>query len=316
MHNSILSKLSDKIPLKLNFKASLVCSLIAAVPLIVSGCGGSCSGGNNNVYLSLIAPNMYPAGSSSAINAILTLRNTSNESAVDLQYSIPAELNTTGVDVSVSNDECKTVQPHSTCTFPVVIAPNAHAGSFGVSVSEGGLTDKLKSAIGLKSSNVILTSHIGLTNVAPNPAAGADGISFLYEPVVTKSSNGSTSVTITAIVGQNAGGVFDEILLTDENGNPLNFQAISGNSGPEYTNLNAGAVVTLILQIPSGQTSAQFYAKTQEDGNFRSQGTTAYTINLIPNGTGILSLATIGANLSPSESRVALLYIQIKVQQM
>ncbi|MDD3266955.1 MAG: hypothetical protein PHC75_07250, partial [Burkholderiales bacterium] len=87
----------------------LVCYLaIASLPISMIACGGSSSngGGNNSgVSLTLTAPSMYPAGSSSAINAMLTINNTSNESALGLQYSVPSDLNTTGVDISVLNDD-------------------------------------------------------------------------------------------------------------------------------------------------------------------------------------------------------------------
>lgn len=180
----------------------------------------------------------------------------------------------------------------------MTIGANAHAGSFGVSVSNGSLVGGLLSSVGLKSSNTVtLTANVGLTKVAPNNTLDADGITFLYNPVVSQNPNGVTKVTVVAVVGANAGS-FDEIQLTDSSGSQLNYEAISGNSGSEYTNLNPGSVVTLILKIPAGQTSTQFYARTKEDGVFKSQGTVPHPLTLSPLGTGILSLSTPSVNLS------------------
>lgn len=287
-------------------------------------CGGSSGGNNPNPTpsggtLTLSAPSQLPTGLSvESYQAFLTLNNASNESATNLQFSIPADLNTAGSgSVTVSNEasgnNCKNIPAHGSCSFPVTIYPaNAKAGSFGVQVSEGTTVDKLKSAIGLKSSSAVLTANIGLSNVALSQEPGADGVTFLYDPVVSQNPDGSTSVTVIAIVGPNAGGQFDEIHLTDANGNSLDYEAISGNVGAELTNLNPNAVVTLVLNIPAGTTGTQFYAYTTEDGNAStkgpSQSKTAQSVSVVAAGTGILSLSPQSANLSDTESTVTLTY--------
>lgn len=56
--------------------------VLATLPSVMLACGGGSGngGGSNNtgVNLALTAPSMYPAGSSLATNAMLTLNNTSN----------------------------------------------------------------------------------------------------------------------------------------------------------------------------------------------------------------------------------------------
>lgn len=309
-------------PITSKFKGAtkyLTLPLIASVVVACGGGSGGGTGGNTGLQMTLTAPLAYPAGSPSAMTANLTLTNTSNESAIDLDYVISS--NTTGINnITVPNDfpenPCKNVNAKSSCTFPVMIAPNANPGSFGVTISTGNssLLNSTKSLVGLKSSDSItLKANVGLTNIAPNNSPGADGISFLYSPIVSRNPNGATVVSIVAVVGTNAGGSFDDIRLTDANGNPLNYRVLSGNTGAHLTNLVSGSLVQLELTIPAGSPgSFPFHATVYEDNNKVGETSKkAETITLVSSGTGILSLNPTNANFTHSESNVTLTYTNI-----
>lgn len=276
----------------LKFIVVFLCSLT------LFSCGnGNCPPNNNdNLLLKLVAPSEYPAGI--AVTAYLTIYNTSSIDANNLYYSIPAEYNFTGATITVKNGKleqpCYNIPAHQQCTFPVEISANSHPGSFTVNATPNGIVgtlnkfeDSIKSTLGLSSDAISLTANIGLTQVAPNTNAGADGISFLYNKIVSINPDGVTQVAITAIVGSNAGS-FNTLNLVDASGNLLNFTTISLNSGSGKSQLVAGSIVTFVLTMPQGVTNLPFYAQTMLDGAIISTSTLSNPLNSTPVSNGIL----------------------------
>lgn len=293
----------------INYLKGLGLAVLSA-SLISCGGGGSCAPGSNGsnpaptpgtLSLTLTAPNQYPAGV--AVTAYLTMTNTSNVNANNLFYAVPAGTNYTGATITVSNDStqpCKNIPAGQSCTFPAQISANSHPGSFTVtatpgvassaSSTTGSFFGKLKSVIGLKAETLSLTANIGLTDVVANDQSGANGITFFYSHTIPASESGPTQIAIVGVVNSANAGVFNTINLTDSTGNPLNFTALSGNSGNGLTNLSPGSVVTFLLTIPAGVTSYQFYGQTMKDGTVVNTGTNSNLIGLANQNNGILQV--------------------------
>lgn len=300
-------------------------AIATATAVLLSACGGtgSCppdgSNGGKLPTLKLTAPNQYPAGLSSPITAYLTMTNTSSVNANNLYYSIPSETNYTGVAISVANgsvNPCLSIAAHQSCTFPVVIGANANPGSFtvtatpnGATTQSSGLFSKLINKLGLTANNTLsLTANIGLTDLGVNSNSGANGISFLYNNVISADESGDTLISVVGVVNSASAGSFNTINLTDQSGNLLNFTVVSGNSGNGASNLSLGSIVTFLLKIPSSASNStfNFYAQTLENSELVSQGTIANPITVGSFNSGVLVIQPTNFSLStPSyESQV------------
>lgn len=281
---------------------------IMFVILILTACSGngSSSNANNNeesaVNLSLTAPDQYPAGI--ATTAYLTVVNASTSVANNLTYRVAS--NNTGADIQVdsaSSVKCESIPALGSCILTVSISAGSNPGSFAIAVGSSNQSNslgaKLKSIIGLDSQTNIIKANIGLTTMSANSESGANGISFLYSPTITVETSGATSLSVVAVVGQNAGNNFNTINLTTQSGTPLNFEVVSGNSGTGMTNLVAGSVVTFVLKIPAGATSPyQFYAQTTKNSSLVNQGTVPQSVVLSSSVKGVLIVQPTGFNLS------------------
>lgn len=286
-------------------KLRIVLPILVALSLAGCGSSGSCSDcSNSNVTpsslsLTLTAPTTYPAGV--PVTAYLTLTNTSGTNANNLVFATPDATNYTGTVITVENgadQDCRNISAGGQCTFPVVLTntPVSHPGSFTVtatpqdSSTASSAFNSFKSLIGLQATTLSLTANIGLIDVPVNTNSGANGLTFLYAQTVAANANGSTLVSIVAIVNSATAGAFNTINLTDAAGDKLNFEALSGNSGSMLSDLGQNSVVSFLLTIPAGATSLQFYGQTVKNGNFVDQGTNPNTITLASAGSGVLNV--------------------------
>lgn len=279
--------------------------------LALSACGqGNCppNGDVANLSLKLTAPNQYPANM--AITAYLTITNTSNVKASNLLYSIPAPGdigNTTGTNITVANgaaNPCLNIAAGASCTFPVLITnnPPSHPGSFTVTATPQGVKnssmaqtlDSAKSSLGLQAGSLTLTANIGLTTVPANSESGANGITFLYNPIISASGeNESSLVSIVAVVNSATAGEFNTINLTDCNsGALLNFKPLSGNNGSGYPDFNTttNSVTTFNLVVPAGVTNYQFCGQTQKNGTLVNQSNIVNPISVASSTSGALAI--------------------------
>ncbi|MBX9867348.1 MAG: DUF1554 domain-containing protein [Burkholderiales bacterium] len=286
---------------------NLALAVLSAAALSACGGAGSCAScapvtPAGDVTLTLTAPNQYPAGLTTPITAYLTMSNTSNVNATNLYYAIPDETNHTHVAITVVNgagNPCLSIPAQTSCTFPVTIAANAQTGSFTVTATPNGIAgqstvkklwNSLKSDLGLQAGTLSLTANIGLTNVSENPNSGANGITFLYSSTIAASDSGDTLLSVVGVVNSATAGAFNTINLTDQNGNPLSFSVLSGNSGQGATNLGVNSLVTFLLKIPSSALNStfNFYAQTAENGATVDQGTTAWPVSVGSATAGVL----------------------------
>lgn len=284
--------------------------------LILSSCGGGGSCGDcttnptptptptpGTLSLTLTAPNQYPAGV--AVTAYLTMTNTSKVNANNLVYAVPDATNYTGATITVPNgasNPCLNIAAGASCTFPANISANSHPGSFTVTAtpdSSSSFASKLHSLLNLKADSLSLTANIGLSTIAANSEAGANGITFLYSNTIAVSSSGETLISIVGYVNSASAGSFNTLNLTNQNGDLLDFQVQSGNSGTGLTDLTQGSIVTYLLKIPAGSSGVyNFYAQTMKDGVLVNQGTVANPINLSAATSGVLVVQPTNFNLS------------------
>ena len=291
---------------------NLALVVLGAAALSACGGAGSCATCANptptpapgDVTLTLTAPNQYPAGLSTPITAYLTMNNTSNVNATNLNYAVPSETNYTGVAITVVNgasNPCLSIPAQQSCTFPVTISAYAHTGSFTVTATPNSsasqstvkkIWSSLKSELGLQAGTLSLTANIGLTNVPANPNSGANGITFLYSSTIASSESGDTLLSVVGVVNSAEAGVFNTINLTDQSGNPLSFTVLSGNSGQGATNLGLNSLVTFLLRVPASAAGStfNFYSQTVDNngGGTVNQGTIANPITVGTATAGVL----------------------------
>ena len=252
---------------------------LALATLAACGGSGSCppgqNGGNSGqLALTLTAPNQYPAGMPTPITAYLTIANTSDVNATNLNYAVPDSTNKTGVSVTVANDSsnpCKSIAAHDVCTFPAVIGAYANPGSFIVTAtptanSAQSSYDKIvasaKNKLGLQSTTLELKANIGLVDAEVDNQSGADGITLFYDKTIQGSATEDTYITVVAYVSSPNAGDFNSINLVDSSGKKLDFEILSGNTGG--TSLAQGSIVTLRIKISAGTKDVTFYTQTAE----------------------------------------------------
>lgn len=279
---------------------------MAVVARVASNNGGGGSG--SAASLSVTAPDQYPSGN--ATTAYLTITNTSNVSVNNVLYAV-SEINSTGAVISIDSDSaasCVNLAATNSCVLKVNIGANSHPGSFAVTATSAAqdratFVGKMKSLVGLDSNVSVLTTHIGLTTMPANQQSGANGISFLYSPTISPDSNGTSQLSVVAVVNSNVASNFNTINLTTSSGSLLDFSVLSGNSGNGSTNLTPGSIVTFTLKIPAGSSSPYtFYAQTMENGSLVDQGSSPNSINIGSATQGVLVVQPTGFNLSASEN--------------
>lgn len=263
------------------------CFFIFIISLFIVACSSGQSGGSsspqNSTSIRVITPVEYPVGV--ATTAYITLTNDLSIPLNNLEFVIPTETNHTGVNITVVNNgaPCNSIPAHDKCSFAVDIPSGSTAGSFTINAIYG-QTSSIS-----KSNQVVLSTTIGLTQLPVNNESNANGITFLYAPTVIINQNGDSYLAIVAIVNSTEVGVFNTLNLTNSNGELLDFNVLSGNSGAGATDLSYGDVVTLLLKVPAGSTSSYtFYAQTMKDGVIVNTATHSNSFNLSNTATGIL----------------------------
>lgn len=286
-------------------KAFILYGLILSLASCSSG--GSCNGctpqqqgSTSNLSFSIAAPYEYPAGQPNPITIYATITNTSNLTATDVTYTVPApgaSGNSIGVAVDASDGDtaCPTLTPGQACVLKVIVAANATPGSFTVLANGTAqssnfvlrLWNKFKTKVGLKavfqaSANV----NIGLVNIPANS-------NLLYILPQTQTVNvNNESATIVQFSVLVESGSFTSISLQGSN---FTSQTQVSPVAASYAN---GDILTFNVTYPTGTKTNQSVSAITN--SCTESCSNQATVNFTQAGAGILTISPSNANMSPS----------------
>ncbi|MEN9946060.1 MAG: hypothetical protein RLZZ293_446 [Pseudomonadota bacterium] len=263
---------------------------------------------NNTADLTLAieAPSQYPAGLPVAIDAKLTMTNTSTVDATNLVYNIPAagqDGNNTGVTITPNagigstSGDCTNIKAGASCTFTATIAPNAKPGSFTVTATPNGSTTQstkqIKNGKVVTGGSISVTANLGLVDV---PSTNNVFYILPSDQVLQGSETKTTDAYVSVWVKSATEGL-SQIKLVDESGNALSYTAV----GTE--NFATNSINTYKVTIPAGKTLQHIQAlaynaenaklcnlNTGDNSNESSTCSNDADVNLASSGVGILNI--------------------------
>lgn len=250
---------------KLRLRNLIKYVLLSCMATALVACGYDCASDKSNskkLNISIIAPEQYPAGVTISMPALVKNNGTNN--LTNITYSIINNNTNSQISIDpISATTCSSLAVNQTCQLMINIPSSSQAGAFDIMASNGvvhGIKDSIKQLV--NSSNVVSTNTIvGLTDLPLNELTGINGANFLFSPQV----NNQDTVLITMVVTSALAGSFDELRLFDANGNQLEYQPLTGNSGANFTNLPQGSIVTVAVKVPSGATQLDIYPELYID---------------------------------------------------
>lgn len=249
--------------------------LCLGVVFILLGCSSSgsanCSqaGANSSnpslENLIITTPNIIPSLSNTQATAYVNIFNPESTSYNGLTYTITSKIGSgTGIAIdAASANQCSTIGVLSSCQLKLLVPLGTIAGSFGITVSSSlpiTATSTIKSLrhqrIYEQGTNELETSLIGIEQVQYNDSvSGANGISLYYSNIVIV---GTPYVIVTGIVTSANAGNFNNVVLLDNDNNPLANQfVIGGELGAGQQNLNKGDTFAILLPVAGGSGSSQ-----------------------------------------------------------
>jgi hypothetical protein len=283
----------------LNFpkKHQLIIALLSAATLLVSACSSGSSnsnGGSSNngdaTSLQIITPRtIYSTTTPSS--GYITINNTTGSEVKNLTYTIYA---TAGSGSQASVDEasakvCNIMPAKSSCNLKINIPAASVAGSFSIkATNDDSLLQKLAQSVTLTPT---IALPIGIEQAAYNTIPGADGIMLSYYNTVI---SGVPYVLVSGVVASSKAGSFNNIVLVDNNGDPIpNQQLTSGTISSTQ-----GSTFAILIPVPATSGASQtIKAQTQ-------QVTTDGKVTVVSTATSSSTLTTttgVGvANMLPS----------------
>ncbi|MDD3267040.1 MAG: DUF1554 domain-containing protein [Burkholderiales bacterium] len=271
---------------KINSAIGFTLMLLSIASL--SSCGsGSCLPNvpDGELKLKMEAPAQYPAGI--AVDAYLTITNTSQVNATNLAYMIPApgaNGNYTGVTivpnagVGSSSGSCTNIAAGASCTFIAHIPANSHPGSFTVTAipnATNGLMSEILNKI--TSSQISVTANIGLVNT---PDFNTPYYILPGNQTITSISSEPT-VTYVSLFIKTSDANLNNLELVDQTGTSLNYSIVGAES------FTSNAVNTYRVVIPAGQSVQNIFAKSNTCSADCSNNA---VVNLVSSNLGILSI--------------------------
>lgn len=230
-------------------------SLIGTFILGITACssGGSATnggGGQNNgdaSSLQIITPKIVYSKSSTDSTGYVLIKNPTESAVSNLHYSLTQAVGS-GSAVTLepsSATNCASVAAHSQCSIKLLVPTGSIAGSIGFSADNKSSQNKqTQAATGTVSS-------IGIEQAAYNNSiSGADGITLSYYHTVIA---GLPYIMVSGLVASSKAGSFNNIVLTDNNANPLpNQELISGSISNAQ-----GSTFNILLPVPSSSGASQ-----------------------------------------------------------
>lgn len=248
----------------LQLSSSIKYLVLSCIATALVACGhGNCLTDNNEntqkLNISIIAPQQYPAGTAISMPALV--KNNGLNNLTNVVYSIVNNKTNSQVVIDpISANNCSSLTVNQTCQLMINISSSSQAGSFDIMASNGTVKNNSKQLT--NNDSVVSTSTVvGLTNLPVNELTGISGTNFLYASEV----NNQDIVLVTMVVSSASAGSFDELRLFDANGNQLEYQPLTGNSGTNFTNLPQGSIVTLAVKVPSGAKQLIIYPELYID---------------------------------------------------
>jgi len=282
---------------------SKIAILLAGNLLI--GCNGG-STGNNSIApnsnlgkLKIISPKIIYSLPKNG-EGYVVLNNTGANEIAGLQFGLDTQIggaNTITLD-KTSTEKCKTIMAFGQCKLKILVPANTIAGSFKLVISNHSLLDRLINSA--KSSQVIGIQQASYNNL---PDADGIGLSF-YNSIIA----GTQYILINGVVASDKAGTFNNVILLDENNNPLPNQGIiSSNLGVGLPSLKQGDTFSIMIPPPLDNNHHQtIKVQTQQlisaniDNSEKhtlkntivneSIATTSTTLTVVATGTGIASM--------------------------
>jgi hypothetical protein len=208
--------------------------------------GGGQSNGDAS-SLQIIAPKIVYSKSSADSTGYVLIKNPTASAVSNLHYSLTQAVGG-GSAVTLepsSAANCALIAAHSQCSVKLVVPSGSIAGSQGFSAGNKSSQSKQVQA------TAGAVSTIGIEQAAyNNTLSGADGITLsYYHTVIT----GVPYIMVSGLVASSKAGSFNNIVLTDNKGNPLpNQQLISGSISSTQ-----GSTFSLLLPVPTTSGASQ-----------------------------------------------------------
>lgn len=296
--------------------------LLVSTAAILAACGtgsssgGSPSGGDLPLSVSVAVPREFPAGSNSALTVPVVVTNTGSSLQDNLNYKVIN--NTTGATLSInpqSLTNCSSLSAGNHCALSVNVPANSAPGTFTIQATRSstsntsGLFAKVVNSLSSEQTLQVNT-NIGLTQVPASNGVGVDGVAFYYNNSVSLPDNNAGEVVVTMVVNSPNAGPINSVELLDANNNLLPTTVLTGNVGNSgLTTLTNGSVVSLALTIPSGATQLSFKPRLLDSNGAvitNGNGTHLSTITVLRPGAPQQALLTMTpSNFSLSQSVIS-----------
>ena len=263
-----------------NLRLVLLCISSALSLAACSSSSGSATtggGGQNNgdaSSLQIITPKIVYSKSSTDSTGYVLIKNPTESAVSNLHYSLTQAVGS-GSAVTLepsSATNCASVAAHSQCSIKLLVPTGSIAGSIGFSADNKSSQNKqTQAATGTVSS-------IGIEQAAYNNSiSGADGITLSYYHTVIA---GLPYIMVSGLVASSKAGSFNNIVLTDNNANPLpNQELISGSISSAQ-----GSTFNILLPVPSSSGASQIIrVQTQQvasDGSVKVVSTSSNSSTL------------------------------------
>lgn len=244
--------------------------LLFCLTFFLTSCGGSSGGSssgspsienNGDVSkLSYTAPNIIPSLNNANNSGYLIVTNTSTTNITNISYQLSDTVgggNKIYID-DASKKNCSFISANGKCTMKLIVPAGTNAGSFSIKANNTLSKIAKNSTKAFKDDTPTKISiHIGIEVAKASTATGPDGIQLYYHQDIIA---GTPYMIVTGYVSSPNTGNFNNVVLVDENGNPIpNQEVISGNLGSGLTNLTQGSTFEILVPLTQEHDITQIF---------------------------------------------------------
>ena len=219
-----------------------------------SGPGSASAGGQGGNpggevgSLQIIAPKTVFNSPTASGNSYIVINNPTKVAVKDVHYTLSNLIGSaTGVTIDkTSAAGCAVVESNSWCKVKLVVPTGITAGSFSFVATGSNLSGKTNE---FSKTSAQFIQTVGVEQPASNNLSGADGIILNYYHTVI---SGTSYIMVSALVVSPNAGIFNQIVLVDNNGNEIPNQIRIG----EAKNVQ-GSVFSILLPVSAGNNVTQ-----------------------------------------------------------